>query len=158
MKLKKEYNNKLIYAFYGLGKSSAKALDNSLIETDDILSKLFRSDSRNLYDAMSKSQKNFPDVYNYTMDNFKSYVDTDLKKGGTVLTSNDRLLSKANYIFLPKDLDKTIQGLKSKSRSNPFTASKSKLETKIKKIRTIAASNSIPIIETDDYLSNYILE
>lgn len=156
--LDSKYNNKLIYAFYGLGKTKAKSLNKSLYETDDLLCKMFRCKNNTLYNKMTQTQKLFPDVYDYTMENLGSTVDSILKKGGTVLTSNDRLISKSNYIFLPSNLDKTISDLKSNKRFNPFVADKSKLETKLKRIKTIAKNNSIPIIEVDSYLSNYILK
>lgn len=156
--LDSKYKNKLIYAFYGLGKSTAKGMDKSLYETDDLLCNLFRCNNKTLYKTMSRSQKLFPDVYDYTMDNFKNNVNKVLEKGGTVLTSNDRLLNKASYIFIPSDLNLVLNRLNDKKRTNPFSADKNKLNTKLKKIKTIAKNNSIPIVEIDNYLSNYLFK
>jgi DNA repair ATPase RecN len=156
--LDSKYKNKLIYAFYGLGKSTTKSMDKSIYETDDILCRLFRCKPSNLYQSMSRSQKLFPDVYDYTIESFKNGVDTILKKGGTVVTSNDRLLEKADYIFIPSNLKDIQLRLKSEKRSNPFSQDMSKLETKIKKIKTIAKKHNKQIIEIDNYLSDYLFK
>jgi len=79
--LDNKYRSSLVYAFYGLGKSYAKKFNSDLIETDVILSRLFRSRTSGLHAAMSRMQKNYPDVYDYTMENFKLSVDSLLKKG-----------------------------------------------------------------------------
>jgi hypothetical protein len=156
--IKPEFKNSIIYAFTGLGKTTAKKYNDSIADTDDILCHTFGCTSDKLHDTMSYYTKYYPDARKLKMNLADSYTDKYIDSGYTVLTGNEDIMKNATHAFLPNSIDYIKDRLNNLDRVNPYNKNLNALLTNFKRIETKLKNLNIPItyIPKEKYLSDML--